>query len=293
MPVVAAALFRSRGFSGPSLSQASVKRQLLDLWEAKRCNAWRAALGRVLTTVARMVPSSTRTSLLWMLRSCGRSYRSNTQISWKPHVVLCLGMCAVPLGELEHLMGRSFRRFCPQLAALATKVMDVPAPEAEPMSNEERGSSSSSSSDSGSETSSSDGDGPCMSDDAQSPCSSRAGDVPAGTPAAPASSSAGQAVGQAGPTLVALVAPLRNDNSSGAGEGLAKKQAGGVARVLRLRKAAPRRVLGLAPRGSVAQSEIRKSYLRLAALIHPDKCHVDQATQAFQIVLAAYNKLRR
>lgn len=46
-------------------------------------------------------------------------------------------------------------------------------------------------------------------------------------------------------------------------------------------------VLQVSPEAS--DSEIAKAYKRLSALIHPDKCKLDKATEAFQLLVRAYN----
>ena len=292
MPVVAASLFRTRGFPGPSLAQQNVKAQLMDLWQAKRCVQWRAALGRVLTTVARLCQSGTRDALLKTLRSCGRSYRANVQCTWKPFVVVCLGLCAVPLEQLEQLMGRSFRRLCPAIAAVASKAMEVPVSEpagaAEPAQDCTGSASSSSSSDS-SDSSASSFDDSCSSDehvdqdeaDDSFPCSSRVDNQAS-------SSTAAHAPAGMAPSSSSI--PLQ---AGSVDSNVTSKQNGEVARILHLRNAVPRRLLDLPARGPVEESEIRKKYLKLAALVHPDKCSLPEATQAFQIVHSAYEQLRR
>ena len=302
MPVVAATLFRTRGFNGQSLSQQQVKSQLLDLWNERRCVPWRAALGRVLTTVARLQLSEQREVLLKTLRSCGRSYKANVMISWKPHVIVALGLIGVASSQLEQMMGRSLRRWRPNIAALASKAMEIPFPppaedaeHKEERSKSEDVKSSSSSSSSSSDTSSGDENVSAGRAHDSSPASSRAdANASAHAPAGPDFASAPASFAAPGSSLPAASSltppPLA---SSIGGEDLASKQGVEVARIVRHRAAAPRQILGLPGRGRLAGGDIRKSYLRLAALIHPDKCPMPEATQAFQILQSAYNKLRR
>jgi len=101
--------------------------------------------------------------VLKMLRNCGRAYKSNTLLSWRPHIVLCLGLCALPLDLLEKLMARSLRRFVPVLRGLVEKMeMEPPTqPPGEDAVSDADGatiSSNSSSSDTSSDTSSGNGD---------------------------------------------------------------------------------------------------------------------------------------
>lgn len=46
-------------------------------------------------------------------------------------------------------------------------------------------------------------------------------------------------------------------------------------------------VLGLSPEAS--ESEITKQYRKMSVLIHPDKCKLEKAAEAFQILVKAYN----
>ena len=61
-----------------------------------------------------------------------------------------------------------------------------------------------------------------------------------------------------------------------------------VRKLLRMTRAAPRRVLGLRPREDAKQA--KKQYYKIVRMIHPDKCDVPGATAAFQIVQKAYDK---
>ena len=60
--------------------------------------------------------------------------------------------------------------------------------------------------------------------------------------------------------------------------------------LLRMHRAAPRRVLGLRPRDDAQTA--RKQYYKIVRLIHPDKCDVPGATAAFQIVQKAYEDVK-
>ena len=75
------------------------------------------------------------------------------------------------------------------------------------------------------------------------------------------------------------------------GEDSADKAEFQVARLLKLQDGPARRVLALPARGRLDGKKIRKAYLRLAAVVHPDKCCLPGATQAFQILKAAYDEL--
>jgi len=56
LPHQVVALFKLRGFSGSSLALEHVKTRLLQLWNTSGPVKWRAALGQVLTAVARIQP---------------------------------------------------------------------------------------------------------------------------------------------------------------------------------------------------------------------------------------------
>ena len=204
-------------------------------------------------------------------------------------------------------MGRSFRRFCPVLDAVASKAMEVPGPqpagEAEDTENGGRrvsSSSSSSSSNSSSSNGSSKGsssDENCEEGGADSGGAAEGEneDAAAHAPAGPDPSTAGQAAQPPG----FLAAPLQDNHAQAADA--AQPQAAAappaawseVSRIAGLKKATPRRILNLPSRGRLMPKEIRKAYLKLAAAIHPDKCSAPEATQAFQILQAAYDKLSR
>lgn len=64
-----------------------------------------------------------------------------------------------------------------------------------------------------------------------------------------------------------------------------------ISKLLKLARARPHRVLGVALRADLAAA--RKSYLSMVRLIHPDKCDLPRATEAFRIAHQAFEKMQR
>ena len=109
------ALWQDRGYAGSSLELEAIRTHLKELW-ALRVAArggvarWRSLLARSETMVARLRPSPQREEAKAVLRSCCASFKARCQMSWRPHIVLALGLLGEPLASLQQFDKRGVKR---------------------------------------------------------------------------------------------------------------------------------------------------------------------------------------
>ena len=323
-PVVVVQLLRERGLQGSSDEVSIAKTHLRDLW-AVRSNSkggsvlWRRRHGQCLTVVARLRASDARALSLHALREAGRMFKGSVLSSWRPGVLLALGLLGEPLDTMDSLGPKVVQATWFHATALAAKLMakDVPcAPAGDAESNSPRAETDAS--DSSSSTSSSSTSDPTASPASMACSHSQPSDdgQDEGCDLSPAGECSYSAPGPSAPVDPANdgkraridPAVVLSSSSSGVCDG--EKQGGGaqahacapaerrsceqkamIAKMMKMTRARPHRVLGVAVGASV--SDARKRYLEIIRLIHPDKCDLPKATEAFRVVHSAFERTQK
>ena len=279
VPLAVVGLFRSKGCSGTSLDLQNARAHVRELWGTRSnvkggVRLWRSRQGRCLTVVARMRPCAARDLVLHVLREAGRHFRANSLATWRPHVLLALGLLAEPVDELEAMDPVAVHRTWPSARALATKLQERPEPSPERSTDEQ---DSAEAMDDSSSTSST---------DSSSSGSDSGDESPAATPASSPTRTTGPSTTATGSTSGSSSSAPAGSSAPADDARLSSEQGQLVQKLLRSSNAGPRRVLGLLPRDGSKQARLQ--YLNMVRMIHPDKCDVPGATAAFQIVQKAY-----
>ena len=329
VPVEVAQLLRQRALAGSSMEVSRAKAHLRDLWNSRSnvrggTQRWRGKQGQTLTLIARLRASGARDSALAALREAGRRFKANSLVSWRPYVLLALGLLGEPLAVMEALDPKSVQKSWllvePFAAKLRARVETTNPSDEGPLpraSGTEAGSdneaASSSASDSGdSSSSSSSSDSNAM---ATSSCGKASGNeadhAPAGASSSgvwtarwsPSHAPAGGTLGveasppphaPAGRTLAVeapppLLALGHAEADAEVDDRLSRKKRDLINKLLKMTRARPHRILGLQAGPSLAQ--VRKAYHGIVILVHPDKCDLPGAAEAFRIAHQAFEKL--
>ena len=320
-------LFRSTFYHGTSLELQVSRAHVRELW-GTRSNAkggvhlWRSRQTRAMTIVGRMKLCHSRELVVHALREAGKHFRSNSMASWRPYVLLALGLMGEPLDLLQAMDPLAVHRTWPVARSVAARLQqreepapadeepagapaeppgapagpagapagpaDAPAGQAgapaEPPDDKDSDSDvlsvSSSSSSSSSHMDAS-------SDKTESPEAAGSSSTWTGRGQKPSTTSARSAsAGASGKSFAPAGRPKLAEQGRGA-----SKPAEMIQNLLRMRYATPKRVLGLGPRAGAI--DVRKQYMHIARMIHPDKCPLPDATAAFQIVSKAYEEAQR
>ena len=138
VPEEVAALFRNRGYTGTSLELQGARAHIRELW-ATRSNAkggaqlCRSKQGQAMTIVARMRSCEARDLVVFALREAGRFFRANSLASWRPFVLIALGLLAEPLDCIEAMDPVAVHRIWPAARGVATKFQKRPRTTENPM----------------------------------------------------------------------------------------------------------------------------------------------------------------
>ena len=108
VPAAVLRLWRQYGYAGSSLELENARAEVKMLWSFKSNGKgggpkWRSLLGRVMTRVARLGQGAGRDEALGMLRTCGQPFKAKTLMSWRPHVLIVLGLLGEPLRSIQQL----------------------------------------------------------------------------------------------------------------------------------------------------------------------------------------------
>ena len=128
MPTEVQVLLRTYGYPGSSLALRSSVAIVSELWQAKANEKggslrWRALHGRALTHVSRMDACPQRDLVAGLMRECARGFQGRSLLTWKPYVLLCMGLLGEPLSTLEGLCRIWVKRCWPVAQKIAERVL--------------------------------------------------------------------------------------------------------------------------------------------------------------------------
>ena len=78
--------------------------------------------------MARMRPCPAREMVVHVLREAGRLFKSNSMMSWRPHLLLALGLLSESIDDLRAMDFAGVHRTWPATRAFAIKLEERPAP---------------------------------------------------------------------------------------------------------------------------------------------------------------------
>ena len=116
-------------FTGATLEINAVKQEIRILWGIKSgakggSSTWCSQLARVKTRLARLqLDHRCKPVAAAVLRSCGASFRARTLMSWRPHLVVVLGILGESFSAIEKLDPRFVRRTWPVAAGIALRLL--------------------------------------------------------------------------------------------------------------------------------------------------------------------------
>ena len=298
-------LFRSKGYHGTSLELNVSRAHIRELWGTRSSGKggvrlWRSRQMRAMTVIGRMRSCDSQELVVHVLREAGKHFRSNSMASWRPYVLLALGLMGEPLDALEAMDPLAVHRTWPSARPLAVRFQQrqVPAPADGEPAGAPAGQAPESQSGKTEQSDDNDSDVSSMSSSSTSSSSDMdASSHKTDSPEAAGSSSTWARLGREPPTTsgCSTSAGLSGKSSAPAGSSKLSEQGSDasepaemIRNILRMRHATPKRVLGLGP--GARAIEVRKQYMQIARMIHPDKCHLPDATAAFQIVSKAYEE---
>ena len=253
---------------------------------------------------------------LSVLRSCGGAFKGGSMISWRPFLVVVLGLLGDSAASVEALDPRYMKKcwaMAAQIAASKLAALErqeqrlsqtdeeaAGATQEKPESSQESSVSSSSSSSSSSIASSSSMQDAAGHADSQTSAPAESVTPPGAcsSPApsngkangGPAASSFERDDGEVFPAPAASASTHQEQSffdldTAAVRRHLSQREIG---RILASRRSSPLQILGVSRRASGV--ERRKAYRKLALLIHPDKCDHPDAAIAFHVLQDAYDK---
>lgn len=318
VPVEVAQLLRQRALAGSSVEVSHAKAHLRDLWNSRSnvrggTQRWRGKQGVTLTLIARLRASGARDSALAALREAGRRFKANSLVSWRPYVLLALGLLGEPLAVMEALDPKSVQKSWllvePFAAKLRARLESTDPPgDGKGAGSDHEAASSSVSDPSASSSSSSSSDSNAM---ATSSCGEESGNEAGHAPADASSSgvrpapclsfhapAGGTPENEASPPPIAgpptspapPLAAGHPEADADVDDRVSRKKQDLINKLLKMTRARPHRVLGLQAGPSLSQ--VKKAYHGIVLLVHPDKCNLPGAAEAFRIAHQAFEKLR-
>ena len=301
-------LWHHSGFVGATLELASLKADVRTLWmiqSARKGGAgrWFSQFALVRTRLSRLATDHPfKPMALSILRSCGGAFRASSMLSWRPFLIVVLGLLGESIAGVEALDPRYTKRCWPLCSAIAesrlaalerqkTRIAQAAQAdeEAAGAAQGEAETTNRSSSSSSSTSDSSDSEQPSSQEESGHADSQTS--APAGSVSPPGS---GQADSQtSAPAASSASMPGSSDQPAqsnfGLDAGAARRHVAmrEMGRILAARRSSPLQILGVKRKADNA--ERRQAYRKLALLIHPDKCDHPDAAIAFHVLQDAYD----